>query len=299
VSPLLRSFALAVLVAAPLAAQGPRERLLVSPRWLNDHINDPSLVVLHVGEKPAYEQAHIPGARLVELRQIMIRDSATRLSTELPPIDSLRVALTRLGISDNSRIVVSFSGTWLPLATRTILTLDHAGLGDAVSLLDGGVAAWTREGYKTTAEVTPARTGTLASLRTKPVMVAADYVRDNIGKPGIVVIDARAGAFYDGVQEGGPMDAHRKGHIKGAASLPYTDITDENMTLKTPEQLQALFTKAGAKPGDTIIGYCHVGQQATAMLFAARTLGYKFALYDGSFEDWARRDWPVAVPPGK
>ena len=37
------------------------------------------------------------------------------------------------------------------------------------------------------------------------------------------------------------------------------------------------------KPGDTIIGYCHIGQQATGMLFAARTLGYKVLLYDGSF----------------
>ena len=29
------------------------------------------------------------------------------------------------------------------------------------------------------------------------------------------------------------------------------------------------------------------------MLFAARTLGYKVVLYDGSFEDWSKRDLPV------
>ncbi len=43
------------------------------------------------------------------------------------------------------------------------------------------------------------------------------------------------------------------------------------------------------KPGDTVITYCHIGQQATATLFAARLLGYDVKLYDGSFEDWSKR----------
>ena len=35
------------------------------------------------------------------------------------------------------------------------------------------------------------------------------------------------------------------------------------------------------------------------MLFAARTLGYRVLLYDGSFEDWSRRDLPVENPSVK
>ena len=65
------------------------------------------------------------------------------------------------------------------------------------------------------------------------------------------------------------------------------------MQLKPAADIAAVFTKAGVKPGDTVIGYCHIGQQATAMLFAARSLGYKVVLYDGSFEDWSKRDLPV------
>ena len=53
-------------------------------------------------------------------------------------------------------------------------------------------------------------------------------------------------------------------------------------------------------PDDTVIGYCHIGQQTTAMLFAARTLGHKVLLYDGSFEDWSRHtDYPVENPAKK
>ena len=69
--------------------------------------------------------------------------------------------------------------------------------------------------------------------------------------------------------------------------------------LRSDAELRGLFTAAGVKPGDTVIAYCHIGQQATAALFAARTLGHKVLLYDGSFEDWSRHDgFPVEDSAG-
>ena len=69
------------------------------------------------------------------------------------------------------------------------------------------------------------------------------------------------------------------------------------------DELAALFAKAGVQPGDTIVGYCHVGQQATAMLFAARSLGHPVLLYDGSFQEWSRltpaESYPVENPSAK
>ena len=52
------------------------------------------------------------------------------------------------------------------------------------------------------------------------------------------------------------------------------------------EAIKAMFEKAGVHPGDTVVAYCHIGQQATAVLFAARTLGHPVMLYDGSFDEW-------------
>jgi len=77
-------------------------------------------------------------------------------------------------------------------------------------------------------------------------------------------------------------------------------ITDDRLIVRPAPELLAIFTKAGVRPGDTIIGYCHIGQQATAMLFAARTLGHPVLLYDGSFEDWSRHaDYPVEAAAAK
>ena len=42
-----------------------------------------------------------------------------------------------------------------------------------------------------------------------------------------------------------------------------------------------------SKQGETVVAYCHIGQQATAVIFGARLLGHLVLLYDGSFQDWA------------
>jgi thiosulfate/3-mercaptopyruvate sulfurtransferase len=61
-----------------------------------------------------------------------------------------------------------------------------------------------------------------------------------------------------------------------------------------------MFSSAGVAPGDTVVGYCHIGQQATALLFAARVAGHPVLLYDGSFEDWSHHaDFPVENPSAK
>ena len=38
------------------------------------------------------------------------------------------------------------------------------------------------------------------------------------------------------------------------------------------------------------------GIQATAVIFAARTMGIDAQLYDGSFQDWSKRGLPVEMP---
>jgi thiosulfate/3-mercaptopyruvate sulfurtransferase len=182
-----------------------------------------------------------------------------------------------------------------------IFTLDYAGLGERAVLLDGGMSARERDGHAVTDVVPAERVGKLAPLKIHKTIVDAAFVRANMNKPGIALVDGRAAVFYDGVDTGGMKDQpHKTGHITGAGNFPFTEVTDDNLMLRSPEELRALLTKAGVKPGDTVLGYCHIGQQMTAVIFAARTLGHKAVLYDGSMQDWSRREgFPVENPASR
>ena len=287
-------FVAALAAATVTAAQAaPRDQLLVSPAWLSDHAADKGLVILHVGTAAGYQAGHIPGARLVDPDGLTVK-SPEGLLTELPPPEELRAQMQALGISDRSRIVVYSETTGIARATRIVLTLDAAGFGDRTSLLDGGLTAWAGDGHATTTGTTPVPATVLSPLHMQPRIVTADFVQSHLKAPGYDVVDARASEFFDGEKAG--MDGAALGHIPGARSIPFTTVSGADGKLKSPEELKALFAAAGVKPGDHVIAYCHIGIQATAVIFAARTLGVDARLYDGSFQDWSRRGLPTENP---
>jgi thiosulfate/3-mercaptopyruvate sulfurtransferase len=306
------ALSLLVALAAPAAAGPPHSPpaapaaeampLVVQPAWLAAHLGDRNLVLLHVGDPDAYPKQHLPGAHLVRLDDLSVSmQGKDALHLELPPPDDLRHRLEALGISSGSRIVVYFADDWVSPATRVVFTLDAAGLGARTALLDGGMPAWLREHRAVTDAVPAARTGALAPLAIRPIVVDANTVLTSLGKPGVAVVDARDAAFYAGTATGRSHDQpHRTGHITGALSVPFDSVFDDHNRLRSDDDLRARFARAGVKPGDTVIGYCHIGQQATAMLFAARRLGHTVRLYDGSFEDWSLHHpgYPVEAAPG-
>ncbi len=269
----------------------PRTSILMTVDTLAAHLDDPQLVILHVGDSNEYLAEHLPGARRIT-RDEMSRprsDSAEELLVELPAPRDLEAVLERHGISDDSRIVVYAAGSSLTRAARVVFTLAWAGLGDRTALLDGGLGAWKAAGHAVTDEIPAMESGSL-TLNPRPrLVVNAEWIGRNSAEPGYALVDARNPAFFLGERE----DRGKVGHIPGAGSAPGSELTDESFRLKSAEQLKQIFHAAGVEPGDTVVAYCHIGQYATLALFAARTLGHEVMLYDGSFQDWAQRDLPV------
>jgi thiosulfate/3-mercaptopyruvate sulfurtransferase len=297
-SPLLLA-GLALVAASPTPPQSGAP-LIVNTAWLAQHLSDKDLVLFHIGDqtsKSIYDEGHIPGAQFLNPFQELSRPRVEgALSLELPSAEVLDSVLEARGVSDHSRIVLYSARQYFTPTSRTLFTLEYAGLAGRVSILDGGLEAWKSEGRAITALVpTPAR-GRL-SVRPNPAIVAdADFVRASLESGTVRLVDARDTSFYNGKE----TRQGRNGHIKGAVSMPFTTMVDSSGKFRNPTVLQAQFAAAGVQPGQTVVTYCHIGQQASLVWFMARVLGYDARMYDGSFQDWAARaELPVVNPAAK
>lgn len=287
-----------VLVAFTSLVQGKvRESMVVSTDWLSKHLNDKTLVLLHVGDKKEYDAAHIPRAQFIQLSDIST-PRGQGLILELPAVAQLKAAFEKFGVSDNSRIVIYFGKDWVTPTARVYFTLDYLGLGNRASILDGGMPAWQAEHRPVTAEVTARKAGSITPRPNTKLVVDAEWVKANLKNPGVAILDARASKFYTGADAG---QMPRAGHILGAKSIPFSALVeDASNKFKSPEVLRKLFTDEGVKPQDSVATYCHIGQQASLLYFVARYLGYDAHLYDGSFDDWSRRpELPVEKSGGE
>jgi thiosulfate/3-mercaptopyruvate sulfurtransferase len=197
------------------------------------------------------------------------------------------------GISTGSTVVVYAADANLTPTSRAFFTLEYAGLRGRVFLLDGGLEAWKRDGRTLSAEVpVPARGDFTPNLQ-RDMVTDADWVAAHLNRPGIAIIDARLPAFYHGAE----TRQARLGHLPGAMNLPFNSVTRADGSFRPADTLRTMLIGAGADAGDTVVTYCHIGQQASLAWFTARMLGYQAKLYDGSMQEWsARRDLPLVTP---
>src|SRR6476646_11546563 len=112
-------------IASAMPADGAvHPEMIVSAKWLSEHLNDPKVIILHVDEKRAeYDKGHIPGARFLALEDFIVGEDA-----ELPATEKLKDTFEKLGVSNDSRVVI-YTTAWYPMAGRAFYTLDYLGHG--------------------------------------------------------------------------------------------------------------------------------------------------------------------------
>lgn len=289
-----------LLTVAMLAASPPAPRaaepLLVTTSWLAEHLTDRGLIIFHIGDqasRPVYDAAHIPGAQFLgPLTEFSTPRVQGALTLELPSAETLDSIFEAKGISNDSRVVLYWAQEYYSPTSRALFTLEYAGLAGRVSILDGGLEAWQKEGRPVTTEVPTVAKGNF-TVHLNPALVAnAEYVKAHLDDRKVRIVDARDTVFYQGTGR----NPQSNGHIPGAAHIFFGTMVDSSRML-APVVLKREFTAAGITEGQTVVTYCHIGQQATLVWFAARLLGYDAKLYDGSFQDWTRHtDYPIVNP---
>ena len=277
-------------LAGPLTAQHD-PGMLVSAQWLEARLDDPSVVVLHVeSRRDRYDAGHIPGARFLDMNGLAWAGE-TQLGTEMRTPEEIDAALEAAGVRDGQHVVVY--GANALLAARAWMTLDVMGLGDRLSMLDGGLGGWQEEGRPISQEEPDVSPGSVTLRPRSDVLVTAEWIMERLDDPEVTLIDARPDDEYTG-DDGGMGGRVNAGHIPGAYQMYWEELVESRQVprVHSLEDLQALFAASGAGEGSTVVAYCMVGLRASFSYFAARMLGYDVKFYDGSWHDWGGRDLP-------
>lgn len=288
---LLWNLVLLVLAPCPdLLSQSPQEErgLLVSTDWLEEHLADDSLIILHYGMKTEFRKGHIPGARLIDIWDVLVTNK-DGVRHELPEAQKLEQVLRSWGISNNSVIIISYQdGNAIPMAARLFYTLDYGGLGRQVSMLNGGFTAWKEEGKAVVKENLDQEKGNIEIGPRDELRISKDEVLASLDNRDLTIIDARPADRYNGTVE--DDNDGRQGHIPGAINIPFFEVTQEGSShmFKTKEALEQLFKENQVQDGSTIITYCGTGIWASPLYFTARMLSYQVRFYDGSFQEWQK-----------
>ncbi|WP_222267079.1 sulfurtransferase [Modestobacter marinus] len=254
------------LLADPTAA------VLLDVRWA---LGDPRGRQQHL-------EGHLPGAVYVDLEtELAAPGSAAEGRHPLPSVQSLQAAARPWGVSNGSRVVVYDAGPGLA-AARAWWLLRWGGLAD-VTILDGGLAAWTAAGGPVErGEVVPEPgdvTLTGGCLPTLSIEEAAA-----LPGGGGVLLDARAAERYRGEVE--PVDP-RPGHVPGALSAPTAGNVGPDGRFLPVAVLAERFAQLGVRPGTTVGVYCGSGVTAAHEVAALAEVGIDAALWPGSWSQWS------------
>jgi len=263
--------------------------VLVSTKWVVDHIDDPNLVIIESNEDILlYDTGHIPDAVKIDWEKDL-QDSLTRDYINKERFEQL---LSEKGVTNDSWVVFygDKSNWWACYAFWTFKLFGH----ERCLIMNGGRKKWIEEERPLTRLKPDIQTSryTVSQINEEAIRAFRDDVFAHIqaGKP---MIDVRSVQEYTGEllhmdnypQEG----ALRGGHIPGAKNVPWARAANADGTFKSADELRSIYEQEmGLTPADNVVAYCRIGERSSHTWFVLTyLLGYENVRnYDGSWTEW-------------
>lgn len=189
----------------------------------------------------------------------------------LPRISLLADYFRRWGLNTDRSIVVYDQGRGL-FAARAWWILRWAGMPD-VRILDGGFAAW--EQLKLGHVGGPGNFPHFCNVRPNPGQLPTADIEGVKAHRGIL-IDARDADRYHGRRERLDLKA---GHIPGAVNIPASSVLNADRSLRSPEEIRAIFAEQGVHSAADAIVYSGSGNHSAQLLAAMEHAGLSGAAH--------------------
>lgn len=264
------------------------------------NLNRENLVIVDAGSGGAayenYLEEHIDGALYVDLNDDLAqipKDAKNGGRHPLPSLEKFEEVLHRLGIKQNSHVIVYDDKNASIAGARFWWMLRAAGI-EKVQILNDGIQKAKEKGLFLNSKIVEPKSVEKLSLKEwKLPKVDINFIAQHSENPDYIVIDVREKDRYDGKTE--PID-DVAGHIPGAINIPFKENLNEDGTFKSPEALHEKYAEILRDiPSDKISIHCGSGVTACHTLLALDYAGFKIPnLYVGSWSEWSRNDKPVA-----
>ncbi|MCK0143951.1 3-mercaptopyruvate sulfurtransferase [Aliiroseovarius sp. F20344] len=266
-------------------------KTLVSTDWLAKHLKDPDLRILDASwympdmgrnAKAEYDAAHIPGARYFDIDEIA--DLRSDLPHMMPPVEKFMSRVRAMGVGDGHQIVV-YDGMGLFSAARVWWMFRLMGHKD-IAVLDGGLPKWQAEGHPIEDMPPVIRDRHMTVSRQAQMIKDVTQVAAASKLGDYEIIDARGAERFRGEVEE-PREGLRSGHIPNSKNLPFGNLLNADGTMKSPDEMRALFEAAKVDLKKPAILSCGSGVTAAILALALERMGHdRHAVYDGSWSEW-------------
>lgn len=273
----------ALSVALPLEAYS-QQRPLISTDELSKIINNPNVRVIDAVDPSLFSRAHITGAINIFYQNLTKIEERKKNGFPISEKNAEKI-FGDAGIDSSTQVVV-YDGGEGAFASGVWFVLDFFGHKN-VRVLDGGFRKWISEGRPVAQSLPTIDKKKFAAKPRPEMLVTTEWLRENLGKKGLVILDSRSLKEYAGFDL--RPGASRGGHIPGSIHLEWSEVSDKMNSFKSVEEMERVFKQRGITKDVTIVTYCHSGiGRSTELAFALKLLGYnKVYEYTGSWEAWS------------
>ncbi|XP_077979497.1 thiosulfate sulfurtransferase-like [Glandiceps talaboti] len=290
---------------------------LVSAKWLNNTLSNDSIsstakfrildATLHLprmnrNAAEEYQKQHIKGALFFDINRCS--DLTSKYQRMLPSEEQFADYVGNLGVTNQTHVIVydntdNFGFFSAPRVWWMFRTFGHR----LVSVLNGGLLKWIREGFDLTGEIPLVEPTQFKAVINQSAVKKFNDIYYNILDKRFQVMDARSQKSFDGLKPGTLWD--KQGHIPGSLNIPYRNLPNEvTGELKSVNELTELFQQKGVDLNKPLVATCGTartvmypsGVTACSLVLAAYLCGKTdVPLFDGSWNEYSDRAKPENI----